>query len=182
MRYIPNDWHDHIVDPITQDVVQQGTRFTAARANNIEEALVYLMNVRGPQSDQEHARIYLELEMMGRSPVNNGTFFATFDGGENKQMTMLKQKAVLQQATSAGATTLSLDVAPFLVGENITLVDEEQTESVEVVSVNGTTITISATTKQFKKGAFVTRSNSLIDAVNQKMMISNWFTYSVEVV
>ncbi|MFS0878038.1 hypothetical protein [Solibacillus isronensis] len=179
MRYIPNDWHDHIVDPITQDIVQQGTRFTAARANNIEEALAYLMNVHNPNVDQELKRIYLELEMMGRSPVNNGTFFATFDGGENKQMTMLKQKAVLQQAISAGATTLTVDVAPFLVGENIILADEEQTESVEVLAISDTTITVSATTKAFKKGAFVTRTNAQIDTGNQKLMLSNWSTYSI---
>lgn len=182
MRYIPTDWHDHIVDPITQDIVQQGTRFTAARANNIEEALTYLMNTHNPNVDQELKRIYLELEMMGRSPVNNGTFFATFDGGENKQMTMLKQKAVLQQAISAGATTLTVDVAPFLVGENITLADEEQIESVEIIAVSDTTITVSATTKAFKKGAFITRSNALIDTSDQKLTVSNWFTYSVEVV
>lgn len=179
MRYIPTDWHDHIVDPITQDTVQEGTRFTAARANNIEEALTYLMNTHNPNIDQELTRIYLELEMMGRSPVNNGTFFATFDGGENKQMTMLKQKAVLQQAVSAGATTLSLDVVPFLVGENITLADEEQIESVEVVAISDTTITVSATTKTFKKGAFITRSNAQIDTGNQKMILSNWSTYSI---
>lgn len=179
MRYIPTDWHDHIVDPITQDIVQQGTRFTAARANNIEEALAYLMNTHNPNVDQELKRIYLELEMMGRSPVNNGTFFATFDGGQNKQMSMLKQKAVLQQAVSAGATTLSLDVVPFLVGENITLADEEQFESVEVVAVSDTTITVSATTKPYKKGAFVTRSNVQIDTSNQKLILSNWSTYSV---
>lgn len=181
MRYIPTDWHDHIVDPITEDIVQQGTRFTAARANNIEDGLAYLMNERSPHIDQELSRIYLELEMMGRSPVNNGTFFASFDGGQNKQMTMLNQKAVLQQAVSAGATTLSLDVVPFLVGENVTLADEEQMESVEVVAISDSTITVLATTKAFKKGAFVTRSNALLAANVQALKFNNWSTFNVEV-
>lgn len=180
MRYIPTDWHDHIVDPITQDIVQQGTRFTAARANNIEQGLAYLMNTHNPNIDQELMRIYLELEMMGRSPINNGTFFAAFDGGENKQMTSLKHKAVLQQAVSTGATSLSLDVVPFSVGENITLADEEQIDRLEVVAINGKTITVSATTKPFKKGAFVSRSNATIDTSTQKMIFGNWSTYSVE--
>lgn len=182
MRYIPTDWHDHIVDPITQDIVQQGTRFTAARANNIEEALAYLVNERSPHVDQELARIYLELEMMGRSPVNNGTFFASFDGGTNKQMTMLTQKAVLQQAILIGATTLSVDIAPFLVGENITLTDEEQTEQVEVVAVNGKEITIAATSAPLKKGAFVTRSNTSVDINLVALTFNQWSTYTVEVV
>lgn len=179
MRYIPTDWHDHIVDPITKDVLQEGTRYTAARMNNIESALTYLLNTRDPNIDQDLKRIYLELEMMGRSPVNNGTFFATFDGGENKQMTMLKQKTVLQQAVSAGATTLALDINPFVVGEVVTVADEEVTENVTITAIHEKAITITATTKSFKKGAFVTRSNSQIDIANQKNILGNWSTYSV---
>lgn len=182
MLYIPTDWHDHIVDPITQDVLQEGTRYTAGRMNNIESALTYLLNIRNPNIDQELKRIYLELEMMGRSPVNNGTFFATFDGGQNKQMTMLKQKAILQQAIPSGATTITVDVVPFLVGENITLVDEEQTKDVRVIAINGKVITITATNKPFKKGAFVTRSNTVVNTNTVALTFDNWSTFNVEVI
>lgn len=180
MRYIPTDWHDHIVDPISGDVIQQGTRFTATRANNIEEALTYLMNTHNPNVDQELKRIYLELEMMGRSPVNNGTFFAAFDGGQNKQMQMLTQKAILQQAINIGATTLQVDSAPFLVGENITLVDEERTENVEVLAVIDKSVTVTATTKPFKKGSFITRSNATVNTNIAALTFGNWSTFNVE--
>ncbi|ELK39026.1 hypothetical protein D478_26379 [Brevibacillus agri BAB-2500] len=39
MSYQKNTWVDHIVDPGTGEVVQQGTKFTATRANNIEAGI-----------------------------------------------------------------------------------------------------------------------------------------------
>lgn len=39
MSYQKNTWIDHIVDPSTGDVVQQGTKFTATRANNFESGI-----------------------------------------------------------------------------------------------------------------------------------------------
>lgn len=180
--YIPTHWDDHIVDPVSGDVVQQGTRFTAKRANNIEEAIVYLMNTRVPYVNSELSRIYLELEMMGRSPVNNGTFFVSLDGGTGKQMSMLTNKAVLQNAISVGATTITIDTSPFLKGEVVTLTDEELSENVTINAVNGNVLTISGTTKAFKKGAFVTRSNTVIDTNTVALKFGRWSTYSVEVV
>ncbi|KZE55780.1 hypothetical protein AV540_00050 [Brevibacillus parabrevis] len=39
MSYQKNTWIDHIVDPSTGDVVQQGTKFTATRANHMESGI-----------------------------------------------------------------------------------------------------------------------------------------------
>ncbi|GAA4704060.1 hypothetical protein [Brevibacillus fulvus] len=39
MSYQKNTWVDHIVDPGTGEIVQQGTKFTATRANNIETGI-----------------------------------------------------------------------------------------------------------------------------------------------
>lgn len=37
--YVKTDWKDHIVNPESGEVIQQGTRFTANRANNMEEGI-----------------------------------------------------------------------------------------------------------------------------------------------
>ncbi|MGN7469636.1 hypothetical protein [Brevibacillus sp. SAFN-007a] len=39
MSYQKNTWVDHIVDPGTGEIVQQGTKFTATRANNMESGI-----------------------------------------------------------------------------------------------------------------------------------------------
>ena len=182
LPYAKTVWDDHLVDPVTEEVIQQGTRFTAKRANNLEDMVEYLANTHVPYVDNELMRIQLELEMLGRSPVNNGTIFDPFDGEEGKQMTMLKQRATLQNARNAGATTLTVDVVPFIVGESITLVDEEQTENVTITAINNQTLTITATTKAFKKGAFVTRTNAVLDTSKGNLQFGKWSTFKVEVV
>lgn len=182
LPYAKTVWDDHIVDPITQQVIQQGTRFTAKRANNLEDMVEYLANVNVPYVTNELMRIQLELEMLGRSPVNNGTIFDPFDGEAGKQMTMLKQQAILQTARNTGATTLTVDVAPFSVGETITLADEEQTENVTITAIQQQTLTITATTKPFKKGAFVTRTNAILNTATASLQFGHWSTFKVEVV
>lgn len=39
MTYEKTEWVDHIVDPETGDVIQEGTRVTAARMNHIEQGI-----------------------------------------------------------------------------------------------------------------------------------------------
>lgn len=182
LPYIKTEWHDHIVDPIDDTVVQQGTRFTARRANNLEDMVEYLANVNVPYINNELLRFQLELEMLGRSPVNNGTFFAVLDGGDGKHMELQSQKAILQSARSAGATSLEVDATPFVVGQVITITDEEQSESVRITEISTKTLTVTATTKAFKKGAFITRSSAVLNTNQLSLQFGNWSTYKVEVV
>ncbi len=39
MPYTPTQWVDHIVDPITQQTIQQGTPVSAAKLNNMETGI-----------------------------------------------------------------------------------------------------------------------------------------------
>ena len=39
MSYEKTEWIDHVVDPETQEIIQQGTRVTAQRMNKIEEGI-----------------------------------------------------------------------------------------------------------------------------------------------
>jgi hypothetical protein len=40
MAYEPTQWVDHIVDPITGEVIQQGTPVNAKHLNNMEQGIV----------------------------------------------------------------------------------------------------------------------------------------------
>lgn len=179
--YVKTDWHDHIIDVISGSVIQEGTRFTASRANNIEDGifnayqwLVWYAN--------EFEKMRVQLEIFSRAPINNGTFYATLDGGDGKAMSLDKDKAVAQLAYNAGTTVIKLDKVPFAVGEYVTICDDEKTESVRITAINDKNITVTALAQNHKKGALVARSTVAIDTTNKKMNAGNWSTFSVELV
>jgi len=39
MPYTPTEWLDHIVDPLTGEIIQQGTPVSATRLNNMERGI-----------------------------------------------------------------------------------------------------------------------------------------------
>ena len=39
MPYTPTQWVDHIVDPVTQKIIQQGTPVSATKLNNMEQGI-----------------------------------------------------------------------------------------------------------------------------------------------
>lgn len=181
-KYGKTIWRDHIVDIEAGTVIQEGTRFTASRANNIEDAIEYLVNERQPKIDDEFTKMRLQIEMMGRAPVNNGTFFEQLSNESPKATVLQYKDAVLQKGIELGATSLQLDVVPFLIGEFVTIFDDTNMEHVQVTSIeNNNIITIAATVNAYKKGAFVKRTTAAINRNLQTLTISNWSTYSVKV-
>jgi len=164
----------------TGEVIQEGTRFTASRANNIEEGIYNAYEYLKDYYD-EITKLKIQLEMVGRAPVNNGTFFDPIDGdGNTKALTMLRESAVSQIALNAGATEITVDDSTkFKVGEGVTIYDEENSEDVIVTNVSGNTITVPALTKPFKKGAIVARSNTIIKG--NKLDYGEWGNYSISV-
>lgn len=196
MAYVPTKWRDHIVDPTRSEkdedgniiideytgkpkpkVIQEGTRFAAQRMNNIEDGIV---GAHGgiDRLKSENDRLKIEIEMLGRVKDNNGTFFDPLDGESAKALTRLTESAVSQLALSAGETTIKLDKVPFKVGEVLTIYDEEQQEDVKVASVSETGITVAALANPYKKGAGVTRSNTVLS--NAKLSVGNWGSYSIK--
>ncbi|KAB8126893.1 hypothetical protein F9U64_18915 [Gracilibacillus oryzae] len=177
--YIRTNWRDHIVDVENGQTIQEGTRFTAGRANNLEEGIYNAYNwLVIYANDLERMRV--ELEMVGRSPINNGIFYDALDG-DGKALKMVIDTAVAQNAYSAGTTNIELDNVPFNVGEYVTIFDDEQQESIEVTSVGEDTITVSSLANSYKKGAFVSRSNSFIDTNIEELGYGNWSTYTLEI-
>lgn len=178
-KYIKTDWQDHLVDPISGDIIQQGTRFTAQRANNIEDGIANLYGSQTRQ-DSEIQKLRVQLEMVGRAPVNNGTFFDTLDG-DTKQLTLDTDKAVVQSSLSAGATSITLNTAPFAVGEYVTVYSDTKSENVLVSAVNGNALTVGALANSYPKGAMVARSNAVVDVAERELKFGVWGTYSIAV-
>lgn len=177
--YIRTNWKDHIVDIETGDIIQEGTRFTASRANNIEDGIYnayeYLKDFYS-----EMTRLQIQIEMIGRAPVNSGAFFDTLEEGNVKALKLLKESAVLQNAVSIGVTKVTVDdSSKFKAGQHVTFIDEENYEDKKITSIDGNTLTVTALQKPFKKGAYVVRSNVIIK--NNKMGYGKWGTYDVDV-
>ena len=182
-QYNPTHWIDHIVDPTLPEndpnrIVQQGTRFTASRANNIEDGIVGIYNHAGKMYE-DIVRMRAEIETLGRAPVNNGSFLDVLDGSGERNIKQLNNKAVAQTAISSGATSIALDVAPFSIGSYVTVYDGTKHEDVKITAVSGTTITVSATANAYPKGASVAQSSAVV--ADNKLMHGAWGTYSVTV-
>ncbi|KAB8139252.1 hypothetical protein F9U64_01110 [Gracilibacillus oryzae] len=177
--YIRTNWRDHIVDIENGQTIQEGTRFTAGRANNIEEGIYNAYNwLVMYANDLERMRV--ELEMVGRSPINNGIFYDALEG-DAKALEMDIDTAVAQNAYIAGTTNIELDNVPFNAGEYVAIYDDEQQESVEVTSVGEDTITVSPLANSYKKGAFISRSNSLVNIEEEELAFGQWGTYTLKI-
>lgn len=181
--YVRTNWVDHIVDTTLPEndpnrVVQEGSRFTASRANNIEDGIYNAHNGLA-YLNEENNRIRAEIEMLGRAPVNNGAFLDVLDGTEGRNIKTLNSKGVVQSAMSVGATSITLDVAPFAVGSYVTLYDGVNREDVKVAAMSGAKITVAATTNAYPKGAVVAQSSAVING--EKLAHGAWGTYGVKI-
>lgn len=179
--YNRTNWIDEIVDPTLpaddpNRVVQKGTRFTASRANNIENGVfnAYQWLV---QYYEEINRMKAEIEMIGRAPVNNGSFLDVLDGANERNLVSLTESAVSQSALSAGATSITVDVTPFQIRSYVTVYDDVNSEDVKVAAISGKVLTVSALEKAYKKGAKVAQTNAFIQ--NEKVIHGSWGTFSV---
>lgn len=178
--YLKTDWFDHIVDVTDGEVIQEGTRFTAQRANNIEDgvygAYEYLL-----RHDKDIQRLRVQMELDGRAPGNSGTFADTFDGEPNK-LVRQTARAVLTAPRSASTTVLNVDnTAGFKPFTECTIYDGTNTEDVLITDVTASTITVQPLVNDYVKGAVIARSNAEI--ADGQMGRGSWGTYSlVEVI
>lgn len=178
INYKKTEWQDHILDPETGTVIQQGTRFTAQRANNFEDGIAYLYSDQTRQ-DAELQKLQVQLETVGRAPVNNGTFFDALDG-DTKQLTLSVDNAIVQSALPVGATSVTLNEALFSNGEFVTIYDNSKSEVVRVTAVNAESISVSsALSNAYPKGAQVARSNAVVDTSARELKFGVWGTYSI---
>jgi hypothetical protein len=179
-EYVKTEWVDHIIDPTNGEVIQEGTRFTASRANNIENGIY---NLHDSQSDQDKKIQRLEVELLLRDRSSSGkVFYDPLDGEEPSKLTLDTTKADITQAVSAGATVLPVDsVTGFKVDTEVTIYDDVNQEEVMITAVGTDSVTVSAIANGYKKGAKVARSNVVIDSNLKAMKFNTWGTFTVSV-
>ncbi len=175
-KYIKTIWFDDIVDPKTGYVIDEGTYFTANRANNIENgienAFIWLN-----QHDSDIQRIRVQMELDGRAPGNSGSFADTFDSDPNK-LVRQTASATLTAPRSVGTTVLNVDnTEGFVAFTQATIYDGTNSEDVLITAITENTITVQPLVHDYVKGAKVARSNAVIQP--DRMIGGNWGTYSI---
>lgn len=174
-------WYDQIKDVTTGQIIQEGTRFNQSRANNIENGIYGAYDyIIGLESTVK--RLQAQLDIDGRVPGNGGSFFDTFDGLPTR-LTYLSVSTDIIEAIDVSSTQLKVaSIEGFTPFTQVTIFDDVASEDVVITAVGTDTITVSALTNAYKKGAKVARSNVQIDTVNAEMGVGDWQTYNVELV
>lgn len=171
-------WFEDIVDPVTHDVLEEGTPFMSEYANNIEEGIYgsyeYLI-----RHDKDIQRLRVQMELDGRAPGNNGSFSDTLaDGAAPSKMTRLTASADIVAVVEAGETEIPVDtVVGFVVFTEVTVFDGSNSEDVMITAVGVNSLTVQALTNAYVKGARVARSTVTIS--DGQMTRGDWGTYSV---
>ncbi|MBU5214344.1 hypothetical protein [Heyndrickxia oleronia] len=177
--YVKTLWFDEIVDPITEEIIEEGTPYLAAYANNIEQGIYNAYELIIVQ-DKEIQRLRVQMEINGRVPGNSGAFFDTLDGYSNK-LVSLDEETIVTEAVSAGATTIKVDGGEgFTAFTQVTIYDDVSHEDVLVTAVHADSIEVQALSNSYKRGAVVARSNVVVDTVNKLMINCEWGTFTIE--
>lgn len=184
-NYDPTIWEDEIVDiggdgrPIAKtdengniitdifgntewQTIEEGTRITAERMNNIEKGI---LNSHKWLVVTENAmkRLQLQLEMTDRAPQNSGAFFDDFSGEPNTRFVKDNTRTDVTEAIEAGGTVLKVaSVTGFKELTEITIFDGTNMEHAQIASINTTENTLTlltALTNAYVKGAKVCRSS-----------------------
>lgn len=179
--YVRTQWYDDIFDPVTGEILEEGTPYLAKYANNFEDGIFnaygYIMSMQ-----REMQRMQVQMELDGRAPGNSGTFADTLDGSTNK-ITLDTTITDVNTAVIAGATEIPVDSTDgFTAFTQVTIYDDENSEDVLITAVNSSSLTVQALANDYKKGAKVARSTVAIDTTNKKMDVGNWSIFSVELV
>lgn len=203
-NYDPTIWEDEIVDigddgrPIAKmdengniitdifgntewQTIEEGTRITAERMNNIEKGILnshkWLV-----VTDNAIKRLQLQLEMTDRAPQNSGAFFDDFSGEPNTRFVKDNTRTDLKEAIEAGGTVLKVaSVTGFKELTEITIFDGTNMEHVAISSMDADTNTITllaGLTNAYVKGAKVCRSTTA--ETNGEMQFGGFDLFSVE--
>ena len=179
--YDRTQWHDDVTDPVTGEVIEDGTPYMSEFANNFEwgifNAYRFLIEI---YRQMERMRVQLELD--GRVPGNSGTFADVLDGSTNK-IILDKSLTDIIEPVAIGTTVLKVaSVDGFTPFSQVTIFDDLHSENAIITAIGTNTITVQALQHNYKKGAKVARSNVAIDTLNAEMGIGDWQTYNVELV
>lgn len=178
--YTKTDWIDEIIDIETNEVIQKGTKFTASRANNIEDG-IYRAHQGIDSLRDITQKLRVQIDMIGRAPVNNGTFFDTLDGEVPKQLNRLDKRAIALNDISAGELTIPTSEHALQAGDTVTIYDDTASEVVSVSGVTGGSVTVSSLVNSYKKGAVLAESNTESSIARQRLLFGTWGTYDITI-
>lgn len=178
--YTKTYWIDEIIDIETNETIQKGTKFTASRANNIEDG-IYRAH-QGIESLRDVTqKLRVQIDMIGRAPVNNGTFFDTLDGEVPKQLNRLNKRAVALNSVSAGAVNIPTSEHSLQTGDTVTIYDDVTSEVVSISSVAVDSVTVNSLSNSYKKGAVLAQSNTFDNTARQRLLFGTWGTYDITI-
>lgn len=181
--YTRVQWEDDLVDPVTGEVLEEGTTFWAEYANNLEwgiwNAFSYMTHIY-----REVEKLQALVELDGRAPGNNGTFADVFDDGTNlSRIERITAQTDVTADVASGATVIPVaDTSKFEALQFVTIYDADSYEDVLVRNVDTATntLTVNALTSDYSKGAKIARSTATVNAVEQTLDITPFTTYQVE--
>ncbi len=179
--YERTEWYDDVTDPVTGELIEDGTPYMSEYANNFEwgiyNAYRFLIEMY-----RQLERMRIQMELDGRVPGNSGTFADMLDGSTNK-IKLDTAMTDIVEAVGIGTTILKVASVDGLTPlSQVTIFDDVASEDVVIAAVGAETITVPALTYAYKKGAKMARSNVQIDTVNAEMGVGDWQTYNVELV
>ncbi|MER2006733.1 MAG: hypothetical protein ABS939_04700 [Psychrobacillus sp.] len=179
--YNRTEWQDDLIDPVTGEIIEEGTTFWAEYANNFEwgiwNAYQYLIDMY-----RRLERLQVQMELDGRVPGNSGSFIDTFDGTTTR-LTLLKTSTdVLKPVTSADTVISVANSEGFAPMTYATIYDADSYEHVLITAVEVGQITVQALTGDYSKGAKIARSTTVPNINTQTMDVAPFVTFSVDLV
>lgn len=178
--YDRTQWQDEIIDPVTGEVIEEGTPYMSEYANNFEWGIYNAFNYI-IAANREIERLRVQLELDGRVPGNSGSFIDIFDGNTTR-LTMLKASTyILEPVTSADTVIPVASSDGFTPMTYVTIYDNDNYEHTRITAVGSGQLTVQALMNDYSKGAKVARSTAAIDEVNNSMNFGTWGTFTVSV-
>lgn len=180
--YKRTEWHDDLIDPVTGEIIEEGTTFWALYANNIEWG-IFNAYEQLIQYQRALKKLQMQMELDGRIPGANGTFVDTFDELPTR-MERLTASADIKLDVGAGENVvLSVsDVSSFAALTYATVYGDKNYEHVYITAVDEETITVQALTNSYKKGAKIARSTARVNTATQTLEVAPFTQINVSVV
>lgn len=180
--YKRTEWHDDLIDPVTGEIIEEGTTFWALYANNIEWG-IFNAYEQLIQYQRALKKLQMQMELDGRIPGANGTFVDTFDELPTRMERLTASADIKLDVVAGENVVLSVsDVSSFSALTYATVYNGENYEHVYITAVGEDTITVQALTNSYKKGAKIARSNTAINTATQTLDVAPFTEIKVSVV
>ena len=174
-------WEDDLKDPVTGEVIEDGTIFWAEYVNNLEwgmwnayELLAYLK--------RRLDRIAVNDELDDRVP-GAVKFVDVFDGSPSRIELLTATTDVTVAATAGANQVINVaDASKFSAFTYVTIFDGTNHESAYITAIGTGTITVQTLVNGYAKGAKIARSTVVVDTVKQTLNVGAHTAYNIDLV